>query len=356
MLFQEKIAIVDTNWGKIMSKYNTIVEKLIKQVQARHDIIAACVYGSQIQNIATESSDLDVLLITGNGNSYRGCSIIDGVEVEYFIKSFITIMNEIETNHKRNNPFYTSLFRNCEVLMDQNEIVLYLQNMQQMTENQPLILPKKQDTSTICYYQSKWEEDPFFEHNYYVLLECIRQYYHQKKGYSQIPFKNVLDLYQNQQMAEYYCVNLPDSAFKNFFLECTNENSSKEEKKRYLEQMLTLINYTKLNESSSQPNYFHTERILNYIITFVNGYKKLIRNKEKYGSILYPYHNLLEQISLLNQKCIDYHQASILSFTEYEQLLANPNHMGSYLSELCDWFSIQPSQYEILDFTKKHRN
>lgn len=347
-----------------MLDYNRIICELIKKRKSKNKVIAACVYGSQINGTANEISDIDVLLITSGNEDFKGCRMIFGKKVEYFEKSFFTIMNEIEEYQKKNDPFYASFFRNCKVIFDTNQFIPYLKYQQIKVEE---IVTKSSNETTIDYsdlvfYQSQFYNyyniEPYFNHYYYVYLECLRRKYHEENNYSMIPTKKVMRLYQDSQQAENYCVKLPQAEYRKFLLHCILDSTcSRQEKEERVEEALQWLKIKSLDQiPPKEPSQLHIDQLQNYLISFSNESQKLMEiPKEK---TLYAMHNLLEILGKLNQFYKEKTKKSLFSITEYEQLIRyeNLNDLKSILDTCCAQFEINPRQYEIAYLSKKYRH
>lgn len=343
-----------------MLDYSHIIEELIQKRKSKNKVIAACVYGSQVNGTATETSDIDVLLITSGNEDFRGCHTIEGKKVEYFEKSFFTIMNEIEDYQKKNNPFYASVFRNCEVVFDRNQFVPYLKHHQVLVEETAIKDSNKAivDYSDLAFYQSQfwdhWNDiESYFNHYYYVYLEYLRKKYHEENNYSMIPTKQVVNLYQDNQKADYYCVKLPQAEYKEFFLHCIlDENCSKREKESRIKEALQWLQIRELDQIKPKEPKWNINRLQNYLISFSNESQRLIDCPN-----LYTMHNLVESLGKLNRLYEEKMQKPLLTSTEYNQLIlsANPSTVKSILDTCCAQFKISPNEYEIAYFSKKYR-
>lgn len=346
-----------------MLDYDHIIGKLIKKRKSENKIIAACVYGSQINGTATKTSDLDVLLVTSGNEDYRGCRMIDGQRIEYFEKSFVTIMNEIEECQKKNNPFYASLFRNCKVIFDTYHFIPYLKFHQAKVSE---ITAKSSEKATIDYsdlafYQSQFynhtnDMDSYFNHYYYVYLDCLRRKYHEENDCSMIPAKKVVGLYQDSSLADYYCVRLPQAEYREFVLHCILDyNCSRQEKEARIEEALQWLQVKRLDSiSPKEPKQMHMNRLKNYLISFSNESQKIGVSE---GQTLYTMHNLVESLGKLNRLYMEKTQTSLISTTDYEQLILseNSNALKSILNTCCTQFEINPNEYEIAYLSKKYR-
>lgn len=348
-----------------MLNYKQIVGKLIAKRKSNHRVIAACIYGSYAQGLSTPSSDLNVLLITKDTESYEGCYMINGVKVVYFEKPFITIMNEIEQYHKLQNPFYASLFRTCEVIFDTNQMIPYLQYQQVRIESYKSKVEQLElDDFYISFYNSKCnqyfeQENSYFEHYYYVLLEYIRKMYHQENGYSTISAQQVPSLYLDSKKASHYHVKLPDNRFQEFFLECIlKEDSTREEKKRTLKEAFGYLKTVELSQACVKELNTDIRCIPNCIVAYLQYYQKLVSYQTQYGITLYPYHNLVEQIGTLNNLCNVQERKPFLTDEEYHQLVFNENpvYIAESLNKICKQIEVNPNQYEIPCFQKKYKS
>lgn len=282
-----------------MTNYKKIIDKFLQQRKSQNRLAAVCIYGSRVQGTAKEASDLDVYLITVGGQDYRGSTVIDGITIEYFEKAFTTIMREIEANHENFNSFYQSFFRNCLVLYEEGSMFSYLKEFSEKVQMRPL-LPGRLTASDQCdlhrtqmqFYESGDKKLPFYNHAYYVYLECLRQKYHKLNGYSNIPARKVQTLYTNDQIAQNYCVSLPGKSYRDFFIESIlNENCSREEKQEKIKRAMQYISITSSNEESSKKGKINLE---GYYIALYHQIQALSTTTE---SSLYQYHNIVDQLN-----------------------------------------------------------
>lgn len=347
-----------------MLAYQTIIDQLIQIRKSDAPVIAACVYGSQVQGTATEDSDLDVYLITGGNENIRGMYFIDGIYVDYFEKSFITIMNEIEKFHKIGNTFYASFIRNSEIIFDHTNIVAQIKNYQSQIEKLEIRdygLTEK-DYSTLAYYYSKFNqnrnaEEPLFNYYYYIFLEQLRQKYHKANHCSPLYAKNIPVLYQNEKKANNYCLNLPDSEYRAFFLECiSQEKCSRKKKEQQIEQAIQFLGEDLEHEQPEASNPLRWQSLNNYLISFFHESKQLI-NVSKESAFLYRYFNLVENIRNLNSLYQD-SAISQLDSSYLHQLIVSQDPILTHfvMQDFCAQSGLDPMTYEISYFQKKYRN
>ena len=78
----------------LKSKYTKAALKFLKQISADHRIICALVTGSYYTGALTESSDLDIFLITDNSSKLRerGVLFFEGIKVSYFLNPYWKIV------------------------------------------------------------------------------------------------------------------------------------------------------------------------------------------------------------------------------------------------------------------------
>ncbi len=347
-----------------MLAYKKIVDQLIQIRKSDAPVIAACVYGSQVQGTATDNSDLDIYLITGGNENIRGMYFIDGIYVDYFEKSFITIMNEIEKFHKVGNSFYASFMRNSEVIFDRTNIVAQLKNYQLQIEKLEIRdygLTEK-DYSTLAYYYSKFNQnrasdEPFFDYYYYIFLEQLRQKYHKINHYSPMYAKDVPVLYQNESKANTYCLNLPDSTYRDFFLECiSQEKCSRKKKEQQIEQAIQFLGEDLEHEQPKTTNPLRWQSLNSYLISFFHESRQLINASEE-STFLYRYFSLVENIRNLNSLYQD-NAISQLDSSYLHQLIVSQDPILTYfvMQDFCNQSGIDSMTYEISYFQKKYRN
>ena len=352
----------------MMLNYSDIIQKLLRIRKSTNEVTAACVYGSRIMGTATENSDLDVYLITGGNTDFRGCYRVDGIAVEYFEKSFMTIMKEIEQNRKRNNPFYDSFFKHCEVVFDRSGMVNYLRDYHKQTGN-VLSTPLKlndADLQTLMMLQIELEkhanqEDSIYDYYYYTFLEQLRMAYHKQNGCTMISTYNTYSLYQDKAKTGRYCTILPNQEYRTFFLDCIeNAESPRSMKQRRIveaKDYLGIQTLEPIKESLLQP-HSRIETIRHQWISIYHGIKHL--EDTYYGnkkSFYYEYYVLAHQLQRLNDAYLTTFPGQTLPSDWHAQLVSTGDiyALDKVTDFFCEQLDCNPEEYEIPYFRKNYR-
>ncbi|MDE6141664.1 MAG: nucleotidyltransferase domain-containing protein, partial [Bacilli bacterium] len=86
------------------------------------------VYGSRVNNCNSESSDLDVFLVSLGNNSYRASKKLNDIRIDMNIISLNHIFDLIDQDYEENASYYPSVFNTGLVEKNDDGIVDYIKD------------------------------------------------------------------------------------------------------------------------------------------------------------------------------------------------------------------------------------
>ena len=218
-----------------LTKYNLTEEN--------SEIIGILFYGSRNYNTHSKESDIDLLIITNSPNNYKGTTYINDIKIEYTQKNICDLLDEIEHLDTSSNRYLVSTFTNGTIVYSKDQTLQYLK--EEILNKSKIKKTTKQRTNNIelidwyLYFNSINSENKLFEYTYHNLLENIRKYHHDKKGYSSIPDMKVYQLYTDKKYAsKYYCVTLPEQEFIDKYLELISSKKKKEDIFKLIDELI----------------------------------------------------------------------------------------------------------------------
>lgn len=231
-----------------IEKINTFIKN--EKYDKRKDIVGIIFYGSSKYKTATNESDIDLLIITYNNENYKGIKIIEDTRIEFFEKSFASLLEEINNLSKNQNYSLISIFQNGEVVYGDENTIDYLKEQIEIPKR---IIKKKKNKSKIKGYLnaiSKVTNKSYQNYFYFNLLDQIRKKYHEEKGYNKISSQKAYRLYQNREYAKkYYCLKIPDQEFVDLYLTAIDTGYNKE----LLENLLNKVDYEDEQSINNHP-------------------------------------------------------------------------------------------------------
>ncbi len=208
-----------------------------KQYKKRKDILGIILYGSVCNNIADNNSDIDLMIITLGKTYTRGAYTVENTTIEFFELGIHFLNEKLIDYITEGNMYFLSVFQNGKILYEvdpileeyRKEVITYYQMIKERKKIDNTFL----QTASFLYdefYRAMQEDSIIINTVYYQTLHTIREVYHRKRGYTKsleatkIPF-----LYTNEKQAKNYCVTLPNSFYKDLFLNTLTTKKSKEE-------------------------------------------------------------------------------------------------------------------------------
>lgn len=249
-----------------------IIKKFFEEYNSKNEsnILGVLFYGSAKYHTNYSNSDIDLLIVTDSINNYKGVTYIDDVKVEYFEKNVYSLLEKVNNLETSPNRYLTSIFTNGEILFSKDQTLEYLKEevlskgttfRKKRKTNQPLL------NEWYAVLNMLSEKNTFFEYVYHNLLESIRKFYHEEKGYALIPLMKTYDLYRNRDYAKkFYCVDLPGKEFTNLYLESITGEYNKER----FEKLSNECNHGDFLFQDYYPLY--QKRELEYKSTIVDNY------------------------------------------------------------------------------------
>ena len=326
-------------------------------------VLGVVFYGSAKYKTDTVDSDIDLLIVTDLSKNYKGVKYINNTKIEYLEKSIRFLQDEIDNLENLQNKTLFSIFKNGEIIFSKNYA---LENLRDQILSKSTLSPKikssMQSTNEwLAYFNQLPKEDDFYNYIFYNLLEILRRVYHRQNGYSIVPSLKIVDLYSNKHYTKtYYCLNLPNEEFRNFFIEAISSEADKDN----LNTLISLVQLNNNSESCVAPTYTSDE--LKYLSTKVHSnLQRLIKLfNENSSAYLNFYYLVLEQIrklycniSKINDSIEYFGDNYSLDFLNMFNLcLTNINpkkEINQLFNSITSQLKLNYSDYHILDFHSK---
>lgn len=278
---------------------NTIekINKFIsnEKYNQRKEIVGIIFYGSSKYKTETVFSDIDLLVITTQARNYKGVRVIDNTRIEFFEKSFISLLENIEKLTSTQDASLISIFQNGEVVYGDENTINYLKEQIEIPNR---ITKRKKTKTKITSYLNTLSatNNPAYQNYFYFnILDQIRKKYHEEKGYNKISGQKAFSLYQNREYAKkYYCLKLPNQEFIDLYSNAVKTGYNKE----LLEKLLSEINYQDEQNLGRYP--IDKSRIRLYSTVVENSYERTITElKKDSDNCQNSYYLTIEKIRIL---------------------------------------------------------
>lgn len=164
-------------------------------------------YGSASTGYATNSSDLDLQIITNSENSndlIRGIETIYGIRIEYFEKPLSDYYKRAIKDFKNQSNVLLSMIGHGIIIFDRNGKIKILQNYIRQLYSLPMPCISEEEAKEmvsiinnrmIDLYDLYNKNDLYFNHLYHLTLEKIKKFYHRLNGLPEISTSKTLKLY-----------------------------------------------------------------------------------------------------------------------------------------------------------------
>lgn len=257
------------------------VKKFMKEMNygENEHLLGIIVYGSSLTGFNTKNSDIDLHVIFDNSNPdrlIRGKRLIDNngkvVEIEYFEKPIDEeyLMAENEFLHQDNAAL--SILGKGAVVYAKDDSLEKLQKyvLRRFQDDlPPLSIDETREQISIMDNKIRKlenlfnEDSPYFQHFYHIVLEKMRETYHQIIGISQVPTDKVPRIYTDEPYRQAVCKTNPSQDFVEEYLRLVTLENDKR-------QMLEAIKnfYTRVKQGIDLGE--------EYIIPIESGLKHLL--------------------------------------------------------------------------------
>lgn len=226
-----------------------ILEKYIefKKYHSDQDYIGCIFYGSSLYNTFDENSDIDVIFVFENINfiEKKGYIFFENREIEYFERSISSLFKRIDTEIKQRNDSFYSIIGKGLILEDKNGKIQELKAT--ALKKYETEWDKNWNEEEIKYkiralYKSLNDLNELSNTNYFhiyygIVLEKIRQTYHEINNLSRIGSSKVIKYY-NKNNSQF---KLPNKKFISLYKKCVNAKT-KNEKQMSISKLYNYIN------------------------------------------------------------------------------------------------------------------
>lgn len=235
-------------------EYQKVVRQFIdeKGWKDQPEVEGILFYGSRATGYARPSSSLDLLILTNQGESYRGGSIFRGTislrtyPIEYWIRPFYLVSRDIGIQLQYRNNSYVSIFERGEILYDRNDHLKLLKSFamksfyeKPLPSSQIILYEKNKlqllERATIATAE---QSSIYFPVYYFEFLEEIRRSYHRSHGCSSLPCTKVYNIYSDPAYAkEAFCAIIPEQEFIDLYLDAAKDGLSCRERVERIEKL-----------------------------------------------------------------------------------------------------------------------
>lgn len=187
-------------------------------------------YGSRMQGIVNELSDLDLLAIFSNNiNCLKGVTVVDDVKISYYFRTIESLYERINADYNSNSDSILSilgygeiLFSNGNYIEDAKEYVLekFKNGINKLSLDDCLYEAYNLKEKLLKLKILLDSNNPQFISFYYSLLNNIKDFYTKRFGYSNISNSKIYDVYTNNQLAILQHKSIPPIEFRNIYISC----------------------------------------------------------------------------------------------------------------------------------------
>lgn len=199
-----------------------------KKYHSNKNYIGCIFYGSAANNTFDENSDIDVIFVFDSKNfiEKKGYIIFENREIEYFERSIESLYKRIDKEiYERNDSFY-SIIGKGNVLEDKNNKIQNLQvfAIKKYTKewkkdwNYEEIKYKMRSLYKCINDLNELIDSDYYYIYYGIVLEKIRNTYHEINNLSRIGSSKVLKYYTKNDLH----FKLPNKKFISLYKKCVN--------------------------------------------------------------------------------------------------------------------------------------
>lgn len=229
-----------------MEKWKQTLNFFLEEYKTDEKIIGAILGGSYANGNYTDSSDIDISIITSDDNyKKRGNIIIDGIMIEYFINPISELVKYMEDDYINRRRLSTSnLIGNGLIIFDKENKMQELQSLALSYYKKDFPLPNEASLKCKKYacwdafdeLKNKFKNNESYNLNYFVLLQDLIDCYYFCNNIASIPISKLEEIFRNKEYAQKYNLkNEPNSEFKELVLNCIDSIS--------MDQITKLYNY-----------------------------------------------------------------------------------------------------------------
>lgn len=237
-----------------MNAFNEVIMAFLneKGYLENKSIEGVVFYGSASTGYATDTSDLDLQIITSNENPnelIRGIETINGIRIEYFEKPLSDYYARTKKDFKNQSNVLLSMIGHGIVIFDRNGKIKELQEYVKAWYSLPLPGLSDEDAKEMVSIinnrmidlKALFENgDLYFNHLYALTLEKIKKFYHQLNGFPEISTSKTLKLYTDTTgYRERIFKTIPEQEFVTLYIDALDLQQQKtlEEKMSSIESL-----------------------------------------------------------------------------------------------------------------------
>ena len=212
------------------------VIKIIKKFLLRYnvdEIEGVLLYGSVVSGRRTKKSDIDILVCLNSNEGYQsvGCSIVDGVKVEYFVHHIDSIYELALKEIEKNDPSHLTKFITSKIVYDKNG--KFTEEIKKIRDLYTLPIREKHDPfvkKKMFHIKNRLDDLESIKDNdifyilYFDILNKIRELDTEINGYIVIPLAKSEKLFKDKTFLKEYIESdihkTSTEEFKSRYLEC----------------------------------------------------------------------------------------------------------------------------------------
>ena len=240
-----------------------IVTKFLLRYNA-NEIEGVLLYGSSVSGRRTYKSDIDILVCLNSNTGYQsvGCSLVDGVKVEYFVQPIDSLYDLALEEIRKNDPSHLTKFVTSKVIYDRKgnfkKVVDKIRDLYTLPirENHGLSIKKSifHIKNRLDDLESIKDNDIFYS-LYFDILEKIRELDTKINGYIVLPLSKTEKLFKDDDFLKEYVQSeihkVPTEEFKKRYLSCLKL----ETKDIMIKNINELYNYVFNGENFDSDNF-----------------------------------------------------------------------------------------------------
>ncbi len=247
--------------------------KIIKKFLLKYnvdEIEGVLLYGSAVSGRRNYKSDIDILVCLNSNEGYQsvGCTMIDGVKVEYFVHHIDSIYNLALKQIEKNDPSHLTKFITSKIVYDRTG--KFTREINRIRDLYSLPIREKHNEfvkKQMFHIKNKLDdlesikENDIFYMLYFDILNKIRELDTEINGYIIIPLAKSEKLFKdNKYLKEYIESDIHKTSteeFKNKYLECLKI----QDKSMMIKNIIDLYNYTFKDEEFNSDEFELTFKV-----------------------------------------------------------------------------------------------
>ena len=234
-----------------MKQFTNIINEFVNKMGYDNNskIEGIIFYGSNQTGFSNDFSDLDLHIIFNNDleEEIRGSALIDGIRIEYFEKTLLSMYKKSLNEFKNQSNAVVSMILYGNIILDKNGKIAQLQEYIRNLYSLPMpCMDEEKAKEQIAIINNFIDDltnlvatnDLYTNHVFHLTLERIKDFYYSFYGLPGIARTKTLKVIENDEYRNAIKKENPDTTFIEYYKYLLNESISVKDKMSILTEFL----------------------------------------------------------------------------------------------------------------------